>query len=388
MEHIFLLIRTKCLSLFFIPLFGIISIHCYASLSTDSVTLYTPYSKITVPPGESIDYSIDVINNSKQIQNVEIYLAGIPRGWNYTLKSGSYNIGRISILPKEKKSVSLKVEVPLKINKGSYRFRIQAGDLSSLPLTVVVSEQGSFDTDFTTQQSNMEGQATSNFTFSAVLRNRTGENQLYAFRSDAPRGWNVTFKANYKQVTSVSIEPNNKADVTIEIDAPNNVEAGTYKIPVVAATNTTSARLDLEVVISGFYNMELTTPKGLLSTDITAGDEKRVELLVKNTGSSDLTDIEFKASAPVNWEVTFDPKKVDRLETGKETNAFAIIKADRKAIAGDYVTNIEAKTPEVSSKVSFRISVKTPILLGWIGVFIILMALGSVYYLFRKYGRR
>ena len=65
-----------------------------------------------------------------------------------------------------------------------------------------------------------------------------------------------------------------------------------------------------------------------------------------------------------------------------------LIKADKKAIPGDYVTNIEARTPETSSKLSFRISVETPLLLGWIGVIIIIIALGTVYYLFRKYGRR
>jgi uncharacterized membrane protein len=134
--------------------------------------------------------------------------------------------------------------------------------------------------------------------------------------------------------------------------------------------------------------MELTTPTGLLSTSITAGDMKRVELVVNNTGSSELTEINFTSAAPVNWEVTFDPKKVDKLQPGKTALVLAIIKADKKAIAGDYATSIEAKTPEASSKISFRISVETPLLWGWIGVLIIVAAFGSVYYLFRKYGRR
>ncbi len=66
----------------------------------------------------------------------------------------------------------------------------------------------------------------------------------------------------------------------------------------------------------------------------------------------------------------------------------ATIKADKKAIPGDYVTNLEARTPEASSKASFRMSVKTPMLWGWIGVLIIAAAIGTVWYLFRKYGRR
>ena len=66
----------------------------------------------------------------------------------------------------------------------------------------------------------------------------------------------------------------------------------------------------------------------------------------------------------------------------------ATIQADDKAIPGDYVTNITAQTPEVSSSVSLRISVKTPLLWGWLGILIILVTLGLIYYLFRKYGRR
>jgi len=379
---------TKWLSLFLFPLFGIMSTVNNAALAANSVTLYTPYTKISVPPGESIDYTIDVINNSSELQNVEISLAGMPKGWNYILKSGGWNIGQLSILPGEKKSLSLKVEVPLKVNKGSYRFKVMAGGFYSLPLVVIVSEQGTFETEFTTGQPNMEGHASSSFTFKADLKNRTADKQLYALKANAGRGWNVTFKANYKQVTSVSIDANSAEDITIDIDPPDKIEAGTYKIPVIAATSSTSASLELEVVITGSYEMELTTPGGLLSTSITAGDEKRVELLIKNTGSAELTDISLSYSAPVNWNVTFDPKKVDNLEPGKDVRVLATVKADKKAIAGDYVTNLEARTPEVSSKAAFRISVKTPMLWGWIGVLIIIAALGSVYYLFRKYGRR
>ncbi len=380
--------RTKWFSLILFPVFGIIPLNGHAASSADSVTLYTPYTSISVPPGESIEYTIEVINNSKELQNLGISLSGAPKGWKFSLKVGIWNVGQLSILPGQKQSLSLKVEVPLKVNKGSYRFRVVAGDNYSLPLTVVVSEQGTFETEFTSPQANMEGHATSNFTFNTSLNNRTSEKQMYALRTTTPRGWTVTFKANYVQATSVEIDPNATKDISIEVKPPDNVEAGTYMIPVSAATGTTSASLNLEVVITGSYNMELTTPTGLLSTDITAGDQKRLELIIRNTGSSILNGIELTYSAPVNWNVTFDPKKVDRLDPGKNAQVFAAIKADKKAIAGDYITNMEAKTPEASSKAAFRISVRTPVLLGWIGVLIIIGALGIVYYLFRKYGRR
>lgn len=234
----------------------------------------------------------------------------------------------------------------------------------------------------------MEGNSKSTFTFNATIKNRTAEQQLYALTADVQRGWNVVFKPNYKQATSAQVEPNATQNITIDINPPANVAAGTYKIPVHASTGSTSADLELEVVITGSYEMELTTPRGLLSSDITAGDTKRIDLVVKNNGSGELKDVTFSASKPVDWEVSFDPAKVVKLGAGQSTNVVAIVKASKKALPGDYVTKMEAKTPEVNATADFRISVKTPMVWGWVGVFIIVVVLGGVYYLFRKYGRR
>jgi uncharacterized membrane protein len=388
MEDLFMISRTKCFRLLLFLATGILFLTSHAAYAGDSVTLYTPYTKISVPPGESVDYSIDVINSSHKLQNVDISLSGLPKGWVSDLKSGGWNISQLSVLPGEKKSISLKVEVPLQVNKGNYRFRIVSARFGSLSLVVNVTKQGTFKTEFTTNQSNMEGHAKSTFTFNAILKNRTADKQSYALMANTTQGWDATFKVSGKQVTSVDIDPNGTSNITIEIKPPDNITAATYEIPVKAATNSTSADLNLQVVISGSYNLELTTPSGLLSTNITAGETKRVELLVKNTGTSVLSNINLAFSAPVNWDITFDPKRIDHLLAGNSVQVFATIKADKKAIPGDYMANLEAKTPEVSSKTAVRVSVKTSMLWGWMGILIILVAFGSVYYLFRKYGRR
>jgi uncharacterized membrane protein len=380
--------KTKLFRFFLSLIFGIICISSHASMATDSVTLYTPNTKITVPPGESINYIIDVFNNSNEIKNVDLSLTGVPKSWICTLKSGSLTIEQLSILPHEKKSLTLTVEVPLKVNKGTYRIKLIASGYTALNMSVIISEQGTFKTEFTSQQPNMQGYSNSLYTFNTTLRNMTADKQLYALMADAPRGWTVTFKANYQPVTSVSIDPNTSQTIVLEMKPPQEVETGTYKIPVRAVTNTTYADLDLEAVVLGTYNLSLTTPVGLVSAKMIAGEEKKVELIVGNTGSSILSDIKLHDTKPANWEVSFDPKTVISLLPGKYTTVFAIIKANKKAIPGDYVINLEAGTPEVIAKVAMRVSVETPMLWGWIGVFIIMAVLGSVFYLFRKYGRR
>ncbi len=155
-----------------------------------------------------------------------------------------------------------------------------------------------------------------------------------------------------------------------------------------ASTNETSSMLELDVMITGSYSMALSTPNGLLSTDITAGDSRRVPMIVTNTGSAPLQNVALHFKAPANWDITFDPKKIDKLAPGATAQVFATIKADKHAIAGDYAADITAQTPEATSKTELRISVGTSMLWGWMGVLVILIALGSVYSLFRKYGRR
>jgi len=373
--------RTGFYRQFFVLLTVVLSISLVVKAG-NGIILYTPYTNISVPPGETVEYTIDVKNNGSGLKNVEVYVSALPGDWSSSLKAGGYSINQVSVLPGETKTLSLKV------NKGNHRFRVIARNFDVLPLVINVSEQGTFKTEFTSDQANMEGHSKSNFTFTTKLKNQTGEKQMYSLRANAPRGWTVIFKPNFKQATAVEIEANSTTNISIEIKPPTNIGAGTYKIPVQAVNNSTSAGLDLEVVITGSYDMELTTPSGLLSTNITAGKEKRIEMVLKNTGSGELRSIAFRSSTPKNWDVEFKPDTISYIEAGGSTRAFATIKAYDKAIPGDYVTKITARSPDATSTVSFRVSVKTPLLWGWLGILIIAVTLVSIYYLFRRYGRR
>src|SRR5690606_27007439 len=108
----------------------------------------------------------------------------------------------------------------------------------------------------------------------------------------------------------------------------------------------------------------------------------------KNTGTADLRDINLSSVKPTNWDITFEPAVIEELAAGETAEVQAVIKADKASIAGDYVANITARTSETSHTAVFRISVETSMLWGWIGVLIIAVVIGGVYYLIRRYGRR
>ncbi|OOC60427.1 COG1470 family protein [Paenibacillus ihbetae] len=352
------------------------------------VTLYTPYTSISAPPGETINYPVEVKNNTGGVVTAPLQLNNLPDGWTAKLSGGGWQLKEVSVKPGEAESVTLEVTVPLKVNKGSYSFQLSAVSMGSLPLTVDITEQGTYQTELTTDQANLEGHADSTFTYTVNLQNRTASKQNYALQADAQAGWDVKFTSGGNQVSSVEIEPGANQSITVDVKPPAEVTEGTFKIPIRASNQSTSSELTLEAVITGSYGLELTTPTGLLSTSVIAGGSKTVELQVKNTGTADLSDINLSSEAPVDWEVTFNPKTIENLPAGQSTTVEAKLTASDKAIAGDYVTNMKASAAEASSDAQFRVSVKGSMLWGWIGVLIILAIIGGIYYLIRKYGRR
>jgi len=353
------------------------------------LTVYAAQPFIAVTPGESVTHSVELINETDAVQTATLSVSGLPNGWTYELTSGGKNAREIAVKPDASATATLDIDVPLQVERGVYRFTLSAGNGNTLPLAIEVTEQGIYETELTTEQPNIEGHADASFTYSASLRNRTAENQMYALRAETPgAGWEVSFTVSGERVSSVDVEAGATETISVKVSPPEQVEAGTYTIPIVAETSSTSATLELQTAIIGSYDMELTTPSGLLSTDVTAGGDKKLELLVKNTGTVELTDVNLSSSTPIDWTVEFEPATIDAIPPGESRTVVATMSASDAALAGDYALSVTASAPEASSEAQFRVSVKTSVVWGWFGILIILAVLGGLGYLFRTYGRR
>lgn len=359
--------------------------------AAEGVTLFTPYTGVAVTPGENISYDIDVYNDSSQVQHLKLSVENLPNDWSYSITSGGFSINQLSVHPSEKESFKLEVEAPLQVEKGTYNFRVVAesnGSTTTLPISVEITEKGVFKTDLTSDQLNMQGDADSKFNYKLDLSNKTAETQNYSLQANAPTGWQVTFKTDGQNVTSVSVESGETKTIDVEVNPAENVQEGTYEIPVVAQSGQTKSELTLEAVITGKFNMNFSTIDGRLSEDIHAGKEKTIQLVVENTGTTDLNNITFSSQTPTDWKVEFATDTIEKLAPGEKQTINATITASDRAIAGDYVLSITASSPEISKEAQFRMSVKTSMLWGWIGIIIIVAVAVSLIFLIRKYGRR
>ncbi|PTQ57252.1 MAG: hypothetical protein BSOLF_2017 [Candidatus Carbobacillus altaicus] len=351
------------------------------------VTFFTPYTDIDVTPGETITYTITIKNANKVPVNLPLKVEA-PADWKTRLTSGGYTISSIAVDAENDQTVSLSVDVPLKIDMGRYQIRLISGDASVLTLNVRVTEQGTYQIELKSDQPNLEGTNNSTFSYDVRLKNLTPDTQTFALRADAPAGWNVQFAAEGKDVTSVNVDAGQSKSIRVTLSPPSQIEAGTYKIPIMAEAKNLSAKETLEAVIRGTYSLRLTTPSGVLSSDITAGGERRLTIRLENTGSAPLNKINLSADTPLGWNVKFDPATVDALAPGETQDVTATIQADKKAIAGDYVVSMTARTAETSDTQDFRITVKTSLLWGTVAILIIALVLFGLYSLIKKYGRR
>ncbi len=241
---------------------------------------------------------------------------------------------------------------------------------------------------FTAHLINIESAVKDPFRYNTSLYNGSGHMQIYALRMQAPDGWITLFRTGGSQITAVRLDSGKTQEITLEVMASPTAKPGNYNIPVSAVSNDDSLHIELEAVVKGNYSVELTTPTGRLSNDVTEGHSKQLRLVLKNTGSLPLDGLELSAQSPMQWSATFEPSKIERLDPGQTMEAGATLSVPDKTIAGDYVTTFTAKNSYTTANAVFRMTVKTSLLSGWIGIVVILLALGMVYYLVRKYGRR
>ncbi len=241
---------------------------------------------------------------------------------------------------------------------------------------------------FTSRLVNVEATAKETFRYNTTLHNKGSAATRYELVAKAPDGWNVVFRAEGSQVAGLQLDAGASRDISVEITPSPLAEPGKYDIPVSAVAEGETVQLELEASVRGNYTVEITTPTGRLSDDITEGKSKRIVLTIRNTGTLSLDELELSAQSPSQWTATFEPAKIERLDPGQSQEIAATVGVPDKTIAGDYVTTFSVRNNHANASTTFRMTVKTSLLSGWVGILVILAALGLVYYLIRKYGRR
>lgn len=378
--------KVKKLALLF---FILCLILCETAYAANALVLYTPYPGISAQPGSNITFPLTV----KGSGFVDLEVTSVPSGWTAGIYGNGMRIHRVYVPSDDAAEAELRVKIPSDAKSGSYSLSVKAsgaGGTANLPLSIRIDDDAGGADKIEVQYPSLSGPDTASFSFRGTLYNNSGRPRFYSLGADAPEGWQVSFKPAYQnnQITSLSLEAGKSQDLDIIVQPPKGVKAGKYTITAAAVYGSEVAKAELEVVISGTYRLELSTPSGRLNQDLTAGKKGALTLELENSGSANLQGINLSAEAPSGWTVTFEPNTIEMLKSGEKKQVTAFITPSVKAIAGDYMVTINATAAETSDSADIRTTIHTSTLWGLVGVVIIIGVVAWVVTTFRKYGRR
>lgn len=356
-----------------------------------AVQLTTPYPAIAVESGKNVNLTLKVVTSSPR--RVDLAVVEAPPGWQATLTGGGYTVNGVFGDPASPPSIQLTVKVPPGVAKGTYRVAVKAttrGGEDILPIDLSVAEVAQGAVTLVSEFPSQRGGSDRTFNYTLTLVNNTPDATTFNLSGQGPRGWEVSVHPTSEtQAASVNVEGGQSAEITADVDPPDDVNAGKYEVKVRAEAPGKNAETTLETEITGSAELTVTTAEGRLNADAVAGRERNVQIVVKNEGTAPARAVKLTSSPPTGWEVRFRPSTIAEIAPKRSARAVAVVTPSGDAVAGDYDLKVTASGANGgSSEASIRVTVKTSRLFGFVGLLVIG---GAIYFLLRvftQYGRR
>ena len=358
--------------------------------AASGLTVTTPFPAIVAEPGTTASFklSVDVTTARK----VDLKTAGVPDGWTAKFRGGGLTIEGVYVDPKSPPDLTLDVEIPDGTAPGVTSITVQAssGSLTdSLTLSLRVADAAAGDVTLTADFPELRGPSSSSYTFNMTIHNQTAVEATFSMDATGPDGWTVTAKpAGEAQATSTKVTAGSTSNITVSATPPADAAADTYPLKVTVTGGGKTVTADLQVVITGTYKLDVSTPDLVLSTSANAGSEHDMQITITNNGTAPITAVKPSGSAPTNWTVNFDPATIDSIAPNASSTVTMQITPSSDAIAGDYNVTVNANGTEASGSTTIRVRVETPQFWWIVGVVLIVAVFAGLYWVFRTYGRR
>ena len=353
------------------------------------LTVTTPYPAVTVSPGTNVGFDLSIKTSTSA--RVNLSLSGVPSSWTAGLHGGGFVVGAVQTNGTDATTVRLDVDVPADAN-GLTTITVTASDGGStvtLPLDIKVEANAGGVVTVKPDFPEQRGTSSQSFTFNLNISNQTPEDLVFTGTAEGPTGWtaDVTLTG---QATAVSgtVKAGGASNAAIKVTPAENAAAGSYPIAVVMTIGGKQYPVSLSVDVTGSYSMVVTTPTTNLTASGNAGSPMTQQFTIQNTGTAPITKVIMSSTLPTNWKATFDPGTTDSIAPGTSATITATITPASDAIAGDYALTFTGRGDEANDQVDIRFTVATSPVGAVIGGILLIIAVGGLWWVFRRYGRR
>src|SRR3989304_8720945 len=157
-----------------------------------------------------------------------------------------------------------------------------------------------------------------------------------------PEGWyaGVTLASATSEISAINLKFNDRQNIKLVAPPLFEQALGEYEFTVTIKSAVEGDPLEESItfsaVITGTYEIVLTTKTGRLSTELTAGKDNAYTLVLTNNSSVSVENITLTSSEPEGWQVDFDSNEIESMEAGEEKEIELTINPPEKTIAGDY----------------------------------------------------
>ena len=327
----------------------------------------TPYPSVVASPGSTVKFDLQV--TAPAVAVAQIKVEQVPTGWTTTLRGGGFVVNAVTA-------------TPVIASDGS-------GDIT-LPLAVQVQAEVNSGVGVKADFPSLRGDPGTAFSYNLTVTNNTPQSQTFTFTADGPQGWTVSASPDASpNANTVTVDADGTTTVKVTATPPATVNQGSYPINVTITSDTGgTGSMQLTAEVTGSSKLGVATADQRLNVSGKANSEKRVTLVVSNTGTAALQAVQFAATPPSGWTVTFDPPQVQQVNPNDSTQVVAVIKPEKNALAGDYAISVQASAGSQSTSLDLRYGVKGSQTLGIIAIAIIAVTFLGLAWLFRRLGRR
>ncbi len=362
-----------------------------ATAAEDTVLLTARYPAVVVQPGSTI--KLDLEANAPTTQPVGLEVDGVPAGWRTVLRGGGFVITGITAGPDKAGRAQLEITVPIDAAPGTYEIGVTetaAEGSYRLPLSITVQQQVDSGITVSADFPSLTGGPEDTFTYTLTVTNNTPEAQTFTFTPSGPQGWDVSASPTAEQrANTVTIDAGDDERIRVRATPAASTPAGVYDITVdVVSEAGARGSITLQAEVRGTPRLQLATADGRLNAKGRAGEVTDLTFIVANTGTAELTDVNFVATPPRDWTVTFDPQKLDSVKPGDTAQVVAHIEPATDALAGDYAITVRASAGTESETADIRYTVETGTGVALAAAAVVVVAVAVLVGVYRRFGRR
>lgn len=368
---------------------GTLPLGVSGALAANGLTLTTPYPAITVSPGTQVAFDLSL--QTTDPARIDLAVSGAPASWKAVLRGGGRVVAAVQTDGDKATTVRLDVDVPTDAT-GPARIVVTAtssGTTVTLPLDINVQADAGGVVTVKPDYTALKGSSNQSYTFNLTISNQTPADVSYTATGEGPTGWTVDVTlTGQEQAVSGTAKAGGTNNVAVKVTPASNADAGTYKVAVVATVGGKQFPIELGLEITGSYALTLSTPTQVLSANGPAGNATDETFTITNNGTAPVTNVVVSGSLPTNWKATYDPPTIASIAAGQAVNVTAKITPSADAIAGDYSLTFTAKGQEANDSAEIRFTVEASLVGALIAVGLIVIIIGGLLWVFRRYGRR